>query len=144
MSVKIYRTTDRVNIKIGDLTFKLSPLSFYQKMEVTSQKTIEEGQSVEDIMKMTFMSIKFAVKEVEGFVTVDGSKYELSFDEQGNLTDQCVEELLNSEVSEELMYSALNMVNGVPSVIRNPITGAKIEGVEIVTGKSKRRSKKVK
>lgn len=135
MSVKAYRLTDRIYVNIGELGFKLSPLSMGQKKEIRDCAKIVNGEVEEDYMLGSFKSIKYAVKGIKGLETLDGEEYAPEFDEDGSLSDNSVEDLLNLEVNGKLMIACMNLLNGIPNVIVNPATGERLEGVEIVKGK---------
>ena len=51
-----------------------------------------------------------------------GNKYELSFEENGSLTDQCLDEVLNMSGRKEMMAVAWQLLEGVPDEILDPIT----------------------
>lgn len=135
MAVRIYKLTDRVTVKIDELEFKLAPLSFDQKRDISSTTKIVNGKAVEDHIAGTQKAIKYSVKEVKGLETMDGSEYELSFDDNGNLDDVCVGELLNIPMNSKLMLVCNSLLAGIPDELTNPITGEKIAGVELVKGK---------
>lgn len=132
MSVKIYKLSDRIPIKIGDVIFKLAPFSQDQRTQIHGCYTHESGSQVEHTQKAMFLSIKFAVKEVEGLEYADGSKYDLKFEKDGSLTDECVNELLNMGKSVFLGLACLEFLNGIPEKIIDRQTGKEIKGVEIL------------
>lgn len=135
MPVTIYRNTDRIKVKIGELVFMLAPLSFEQKSEISALSSkIEQGELVTNGMLVYYKSIQFSLKDIEGLVDSDGNKYELQFNERG-ITTECMDELFNMEFSHQLMVSAYNMVAQIPTKIIDPATGQEMEGVEIVKGK---------
>lgn len=91
----IYRVTDRVPVKIGDVEFFLAPLSLKQKQEIISHFRVKAGEETFDREKYAFAAVKKSVKEVHGLNLLDGTAYQLSFDSNGELTDECVEDLLS-------------------------------------------------
>ncbi len=112
---KIYRLTDRIDVKVHDLTFKLSPLSMSQKQELHSH--VSKGNSAGDmgeILTATRKAIKYCVKGISGLEDCDGNDYELSFDGDGSLSDECVEDLLNMEYQEEIALMCMTIANKVP------------------------------
>lgn len=137
MSVKIYRATDRITLKIGELVFKLAPLSYYQKMELAQLGQVKGGEVIRNHRDATIKAVQYSVKAVEGLETCDDRPYELDFDSNGILTDTCVNELLNIEMSDKLIFSCFNMLEGLPSKIKNPATGKVVKGVEIVKNEGK-------
>jgi hypothetical protein len=123
--MKIYSLNDRITVKVGELTFKLAPLSYKQKIEI--QNIFKESKDAEG----SILCLKYSVKDVEGIETLNGEKYNLSFDESG-LTDTCLNDLLNIELSPKLMIACATLVNGIPQEIVHPVTGKPLEGVKII------------
>ena len=135
MSVTIYRSTDRVKIKVGELVFTLAPLSYAQKAEIKGLSSkIISGEEVTNGMMVYYKSIQFSLKDIEGLIDVDGNKYELNFDERG-ISPECMDDLFNMEFNEKLMMCAYNMVDQIPKEIIDPSTGKVLEGAEIIKGK---------
>jgi len=129
--MKIHRLTDRIPIQIDKITIYVSPLSFAQKSEIQSE--ISKYASTKDLAscyKGSYLAIKYAVKQIEG---VD---YELEF--EGNvLKDECVEDLLNCEVSTKLTTACISLMNGIPKEIVDD-NGNPVEGIKINPKKGKR------
>jgi len=133
----IYKTTDRIKVKIGEVTFHLSPLTWDQKQDILNDAKLSEGKPSN--RNSTYKSLKYAIKSVEGISLADGTAYQVDLD-NGILSDACVEDILNLELSPKLILACYSMVQGVPNNIYNPMTGEKIEGVEIVRKDSKKKS----
>lgn len=128
---KIYRRTDRVSVKIGDVTVKLAPLSSHEKAEI--QQAMILGRAKGDIREATrgmVLSLKYAIKGIEGVIDSDGNPYTLKF-ENDQLTDSCVDDLLNMELTERLALICAALVKGIPDQFTDN-NGVKLEGVEIV------------
>jgi len=127
---KIYKTTDRLTYKIDDITFKISPLSMDQKVEL--QEIYLQGQTEKDIKKTmegTVKVLQYALKDIKGVEDNEGNAFELEFD-SGVVTRECVENLLNIEHATTLIQLCSSFVGGVPSQLP--------EGVKAVPmGKSK-------
>lgn len=96
--------------------------------------TVKQGQIYVDTALSCFYHIKYAVKNVEGLVNKDGSPYVLVFTDEKKeaLTDACADELLATHFSDKLIYASKQLLNSIPDKIINPLTGAKLEGVELV------------
>ena len=77
-------------------------------------------------------ALKCAIKGVEGLTLSDGKDYSLEFDDNKELTDECLDDLLNLEVAGELTTISVSLLNGVPKEFVNPNTGEKLDGVEYV------------
>lgn len=138
--MRIYKTSDRIPVIIDDLEFKVSPLTYEQKMQISSCVTTVSGQEIFDAAKAAQMAIKFAVKDVKGLETENGD-YELKL-ENGILTDECVDDIANLPMSDKLTVTLLNLLQGVPKEVVNPSTGQKIEGVIFNKPKGKVKAKK--
>jgi len=120
----IYRTSDTISVKIGDITIKVSPLTYAQKEDVQAQfydkKIVGAGR----------LAIKYAVKGIEGMFLYDGAPYSVE-KESGVLTDSCVDDLMNMEHSVKLIQVCSALLNNVPTEIVDP-KGKKIKGIEIM------------
>lgn len=125
--MKLYKTTDRIKVKIGDLEVSISPLTYEQKIEV--QTILSNSSKPDDIYKGSLLAMRYGIKEIKGLELTDGSKYELNFDE-GILTEECAKELLNIEMNAELMAVCNSFADKIPQQIN-------IKGVEIVNPKKK-------
>ena len=126
---KILRLTDRINLEIGDITFVLAPLSYYQKQEIASCTRIVNGEETFDLMRAQFLYIKNGLKEVKGVTGFDDNPYELEF-EGDILTDNCVSEIMNLEQREKLNIAAWQLLNGIKD-LTDPVTGEELEGVKL-------------
>ena len=134
----IYKTTDRIEVEIGGIKFLLSPLTWDQKQDILNDVKLSEGKP--NNRNSTYKSLKYAVKGVEGVTLSDGSPYVVNL-ENGLISDECVEDLLNLEVAPQLIMTSYSFVQGVPSKIVNPVTGEAIDGVEIVLKDTKKKKK---
>ncbi len=141
MAIKILRLTDRLNIKIGEVSLSLAPLTLFQRQEMLSNAEKFDGKSEEQIRKSTILAMKYSIKSIDGIEDFMGNKYELSFDEFGNLTDNCVLELLNTEISDKMILSCYAMIYGMPNKIVGS-DGKEVEGVEVVLGKPQQSDEK--
>lgn len=121
--------SDRINLEIGELTFVLAPLDYLKKQELASCTKIIKGEEHYDLLKSQALYIKYALKDVKGLEDYNGDEYTLSF-EGNSLTDDCVSEILNLEEKEKLTIAAWQLLNGIKE-LRDPITGEKLEGVEL-------------
>ncbi len=138
--MKILKNTDRVKIDIGDVTISISPLSFNQKTEIQKYMIEAASGKIESGMKGAKLAIQYAVKSIDGVEDVDGNKYELELDND-ILTDECIEELLNSEINNELSLICINLLSGIPKEFIDPATNKPLEGVSIKKQKPKKNKK---
>ena len=121
--------SDRITLDIKGVTFKLSPLSFAQKGEIHACTQMNGGVEEQDTIRMTFLAVKYTVKEVKGIIDSNDNEYELVFEGE-SLSDECVNDLLNLEICQEVGIAALNFLNGVPVKICDQFQ-KEIPGVEL-------------
>lgn len=112
---KIYKPTDRLEYKIDDITFKVSPLTMDQKIEL-SQLMIGAESDIKKAMEGTIKVLQYALKDIKGIEDSDGNPFELEF-ESGVVTKDCVELLLNIGQSAQLISVCSSFVGGVPSFL---------------------------
>ena len=134
--MRIYETSDRIPVKIGGIEFKVSPLTYNQKMTISSCVKTVSGKDIFDSAKAAYHAIRFCLKEVSGLKNSKGD-YALEFDENDILTEKCLDDIMNIEAREKLSMVALSLLTGVPDKIINPATGEEIEGIEFNNPKSK-------
>jgi len=133
---KILRLSDRIKLTIGEVVFTLAPLNHFQKIELANCTTVKNGEDHYDLLRAQALYIKYSIKGIDGLECYDGEKYELEF-MNDELTDECVSEILSLEQRSKLTTSAWQLLNGVKE-LTDPITGEKLEGVELeVTSKGK-------
>lgn len=125
--VKIYKTTDKIPVKIDSLVFKISPLSFEQKSEI--QAMLISGDPL-SVVRAAKTAIKYAVKDVKGVENSDGSQYNLEM-EEGHLSESCVDDLLNIDQEDKLSLVCTSLLNGIPKDFVDPQTGKPIKGIAI-------------
>lgn len=127
---KILKLTDRVPVKIDDITVKISPLSYLQKLEIQDHMIAAASGDMKSAMLGAAKAIKYSVKDIEGVQDYHGNKFELSFDEQGYLQEECVDNLLNLSQNNKLITVCAAFINGLPEGdLVNPQTGEALEGI---------------
>lgn len=128
---RIFKRSDRILVKIDDIVVKLAPLTLHEKTEV--QMALLQNKGSLDIREATrgmAMAIRFSLKGVDGLEDSDGNPYKLQF-ENDVLTDACLDDLMNLELTTKLALVCIGMVNGVPSEFTDANRRA-LAGVEIV------------
>jgi hypothetical protein len=128
---RIYRKTDRIPVKIGDIVVQLAPLTIHQKTEV--QQTLLQSRINGDIREATrgiTLAIQYSLKGISGLVDSDGNPYALKFSND-ILEEECVSDLLNMEFHDKLTLVCIGLVKGVPTEFTDE-NGKPIEGVEVV------------
>lgn len=144
---KIYRTSDRIKIKVGGddgIILTVSPLNQHQKTEI--QQHLIKSQITKDPTSATLgvtLALKYAVKAIEGIEDMDGNKYQLAL-QDGMLTDDCVQDLLNMELIGPVMMVCSALSNGVPKKFMNSITGKELPDVEIIKAESEKKTQPTK
>lgn len=139
MSVVVRPITEdfKLSIEAGEdkVTFTYRQLTYRIKNLIAGAVTsVKQGQVYIDTALSCFYHIKYAVKAVEGITNKDGTPYELRFtdDKKEALADDCADELLALSFGSKLIYASQQLLNSIPSEIVNPITGKKLEGVELI------------
>lgn len=126
----------RFNIEIAHqeekLNFIFRQLTYKEKNAIAGLTTkLENGNTVIDSSLTCFYVLKYGLVDVEGLSNPDGSPWKLQKENEIN-TDDSIDALLNSKISNGLIWAANSMLNGIPSKIVNPLTGLEVEGVKIV------------
>ena len=112
---KIYKRSDRIAVQIDDITVRLAPLTFDQKNEI--QQSMLDGRSKNDLAALSkgiTLAMKYSLRGIEGVQDSDGQPYKLALDEAGNLTDSCIDDLLNLESKEKLTLVCMSLLRGIP------------------------------
>lgn len=129
----IYRKQDRVSVNIDGIEIKVSPLSHNQKTILQGHMMKAVGGDMDAAMISVRQSIKFSLKEIKGIFYIDdeGDKreYQLEF-ENGELTDECIDDVLNMPISSKLNSVCASLLQGVPDKILDN-KGKEIEGIKI-------------
>lgn len=129
--IKIPRMSDRFEIKIGEVIFIISPMTYQQKAEINGITRIVDGEVVADSERQAYTSIKYSIKEVRGKIqNYDGTQYKLEMDGDV-LSDNCVSELISGLWAGSLIFAAHSLIDAIPDEIIHPVTGKVIEGVSI-------------
>lgn len=126
--MKIRKTTEKIPVKIGELVFKITPLSFEQKCEI--QSMLATGGTTA-VLKASKLAMKYSIKEISGIQNQDGSEYNVTFDDLG-LSDEVIDDLGNTEIGDSINYVCFSLLNGVPKQFENPITKKPLEGVSFI------------
>ena len=134
--MRIYSKTDRIKVKIDEVVFTISPLSYKQKIEVQSLFT--SGKQFEG----SILSIRMAVKDIEGVEDAQGNAYKLKFENE-LISEDCIDDILNIENSMKLQLTCAELINGIPKEIIHPVTGERVEGIKIINNEkvSKKKSR---
>lgn len=126
--MKILRLKDRVKVKLEELEFKIAPLSYQQQIEIDSCKKIVSGDEVDDYGKKVFLMLKYSLKEVKGIKLHNGKPYKIELDDDGNITDECVNEIIVMPLRDEI-------INAVHKTMMQKTDEIDAKEVEIEVGK---------
>lgn len=128
----VYPTKKSVFIKIGEVTFKVMPLSRQQKLLITEMIYKDAGSIHINLAKSTYEMMRMMIKGVDGLKNPDGSAYELKF-KDNLLTDDCLDDLSNVVDTQNIQMALKNFLTGVPSKLYSiigesitPLKGAKV------------------
>lgn len=143
--MQILRMSDRVEFEIGDFTFKFGPMSMDQKFSLEKYSKMKKGAEVRDAARASFDTIKYTVKGITGVENIDGTPYEVQFEDKSerSLTDNCVEDILNIPIQYELLITLSQLMGGVKNKIIDPKTGDELTKVRVNFPKTKVKKKKV-
>jgi hypothetical protein len=133
---KIYRRSDRIRIKIDDVTITVAPLSTDQKME--AQDLMLRGRAKGDPKMLTegiITLIRYGLKDVDGLVDADDNPYKLEFDGEA-LKPQCIDDLFNIEMHKKLIMVCSSLAGSIPTEFTDE-AGKPIEGVEVLKTSTK-------
>lgn len=122
---KIYRISDRIKVKVGDLIAIIGPLTRHQKQEV--QTAFMQGKMADG----TALAIKYGLKSIEGLETVDGDEYKIKSD-KGGLNDSTIDDLFNIPEFNLLSAACISKVNSFDTDFKNKETGEEIDGVSFI------------
>ena len=133
---RIYKTTDRIKVKIDDITVTLAPLEFNQKQE--GQAMILRGQKQEDehaITKGVIQFIKWSLKDIEGVEDSEGIPYKIKF-HNNEVSDESISDLMNLEIHPKLMQVCSSLAITIPQVFLDQ-KGKPLKGVELLPSNKK-------
>jgi hypothetical protein len=122
----IYRVTDRIPVKIGGLTFWLSPMKTRHKERMISLIRQTAGKEDSDPLEQARLSIQFCLKAITGAKNPDGSDYVLELDEDGIPTEDAMADVFQLDAVASLTTVALSWLSGPKQL--------EIPGVEVDFG----------
>jgi hypothetical protein len=128
MSV-VYRKSDRVKIQVGDIEIHVSPLSYHEKSEI---QALLLSKDIDGMMKGGVLALQYAIKNVKGLTSPDGSEHQLEFD-GGKLTDDALSDLMNLSCNSKISSICIALINGIPDEFIDVATNEVLEGVRIIT-----------
>jgi hypothetical protein len=130
---RIYKRTDRIPVKIDDVVITLAPLSLSEKTDI--QQAMLAGRANGNLKEATRgiqLALKYGIKGISGVEDSDGP-YVLQFEGE-HLTDACVDDLLNMEITNKLALVCMSLAVGVPTEFtdenKQPLAGVEIVKVD--------------
>lgn len=137
----IHRLSDKITVKIDDIEVKISPLSHSQKTVLQGHMIKAVAGDMEAAMESVRQSIKFSLKDIKGVKYLDeegeARDFALEF-ENGQITDECIDDVLNMPISGKLNSLCAALLQGVPDKVLDN-DGNEIEGIKIVKKKPGKR-----
>jgi hypothetical protein len=127
---KIFRTSDRIPVKIDTITVTVAPLTFDQKTELQTVM-LSASKDPMNAVRGARLAVKYAVKKVDGLEDMDGVRYDVELGEDGLLTDDSVDTLLNMQEYPKLIAVCSQLISGIPQGIVDPSTGKAMAGVSM-------------
>ena len=110
----LHRKGSVIKVKICDAVFGITPLTLSQKNEITTMlanlKQENQLEAVQVMLQATRIALKYSVKSLDGVYDSDNNKYDLTFDNDGTLSDDCIEDLSNFEYSDKLTQTLMSQI----------------------------------
>jgi len=128
--MRIYKTTDKIEVKIDGISFFLSPLSYQQKLSLQMDMNKASNGDLTSAMDAVIKALKMSIKDVKGLKDSEGD-YKLSFEDNGEISDSCIDDLLNMPLSNKLSATCSQFLAGVPDKILDQ-NGVELEGVSVI------------
>lgn len=127
----VYKTSDRIKIKVDDIVLYVSPLKYHDKNKI--QALLVSGD-VDSIMQGATQALKCAIKDVKGLKLADDhlADYKLTFDDNGELSDESLDDLMNLQYNAKFSNICLKLVDGIPDEFIDNASGEVMEGVYII------------
>ena len=134
---RIFRASDRIPVKIDDIVITIAPLTFNQKIELQAIM-MSAGKDPLNALKGARQAVKYAVKAVSGIKDMDGNEYNVAMGEDGLITDDCVDELLNLQEQPKLIALCSQLIAGVPKEVIDPMTRTAMKGITVEPAPAKK------
>lgn len=117
---RIYKTTDILEYKIksedGELSVFISPLSLAQRSRLQSIMSKAVDGDLQAATQATILAFKMGLKKVKGIVCSDEEGKDIPYVLEivdGELTDNCVDDLLNMPISNKMGAIIGSLITGV-------------------------------
>jgi hypothetical protein len=130
----VYKTTDQVPVKIGKLTFWLSPLSAKQKLDLMETSSRKGGVETVNNVDSAFKAMTYSIKAVDGLKNSDGSDFKVDLDESGCMKEECLDAIIGLECQQKIAEVCVKIIQGIHKI--------KVPGAEIDLGSVRTLKKK--
>lgn len=131
---RIYKCSDKVEIKIDSLSIFVSPMTYHQKSQLQPLMISAANGNMDDAMKAVMQAMKFCLKGIRGVSVQDDEgndvPYVLEFNDN-EVTEECLNDILNMPISQKISTICTSLMSGLSSRICDP-NGQPIEGIEVV------------
>lgn len=124
MAIKVYRTTEQIPIKLGDVTLSIRPLSAGQRAEIQSMAELRGGEYHYKADKMTVAALRYSIRKVEGIEFSDGPLV-ADFDDNDMLTEDCIDAVFQACTNASLIRAAAVLMSRSMDL-------SHIDGIEVV------------
>lgn len=106
--IKIVRVSDVLPVEIDGVTFFVAPISSEKKAELL--QSIEEKGGLTKLNTVSYMKtlLKWSLKRIDGLSDLYDNPYELRFDPDGGVSDECLEELMQLTQTGDAMATMAN------------------------------------
>lgn len=139
---RIYKCSDLIEVKIDNISFYISPLSYLQKSQLQELMIKAANGDMEAAMKAVVQSMKMSIKNIKGLTCFDEDNNEIEYKVElinNELSEDTVNDILNLPISNKVSTLCTSLMSGLSSKVCDP-SGKPLEGVEIV-GKVKQEKK---
>lgn len=94
-------------------------------------KIVDGKEVVDGVAMMTFI-LKQCIKGIDGVEDFSGDKLQLTFAEDGSLTEESLSDIMVVIQELQAHYDAIfSVANNKLPALKNPITGEELKGVEV-------------
>ena len=136
--MRIYKTNEKIEVKIDDISVFISPLSYQQKIALHPSFMAAATGDLEKGMEAVLITLKMSVKDIKGLYD-DKGEWKLTLVD-GQMSDEDANDLLNLPISNKLQAVVTALIAGVPTVIMDG--KVPMEGVSIVQSKGNKKQGK--
>lgn len=132
MSVQVIPIGTLLDLKVGDIVFTITPLTYQQKAEIQSVGMKSGGATYEDATQALALTIKYMIKDIKGIRDHKGNKFKLKFDGDF-VSEDSISDIINLPNMGLLHRVTSNWaLNGATTNLEE-IFGESIEGIEFVS-----------